>query len=108
MIKEDRIKKLLMKVEKVDTRSRKELMTELRQKLKELQTKKLFPKNYKKTIEEKLGITDPNKVYHTIAGRNGDLDIAEALIELALEKKREERLIEKANEALGIEDDTAK
>ena len=103
MKKEDRIKDLLQKTEQIDTRSRKELMAELREKLKEIKENDLLPKNYNKIIAEELGLKNPNKVYQTILGLNADLDIAEKIIELASQKKREQELIEAANKILKSE-----
>lgn len=103
MGKEEKIKKLIKKVDAIDGRSRKELMAELRIKLQMLKEQKLLPKGYAQAITDKLELSNINKVYQTLAGLNADLDIAEEIINMATEKKREQQLIDKANEILDAE-----
>lgn len=105
MSEEKQLKIILEKMDQIDTSSTEELRRQVREKLQELRDKKLFPKGYAKTINEKLGIKDRNTVYQSISGKSGhlNLDIAEALVDLALEKKREQKIIEKADQVLDKE-----
>ena len=75
-----------------------EVVEKLKLRIKEIKQLNLLPKNYAATIAEKLGIPK-NKVYRTMSGQNGDLDIMECIIEMA-ENNREIELLKRADKVL--------
>lgn len=79
-------------------KSKSQIIVELRETLKEIKEAKLLPKDYGAIVSEKLEIPK-NKVYRTMSGKNSDLDVMEAIIELA-ENSREKQLLERAKKVL--------
>ena len=71
-----------------------ETVQKLKDRVQELKELNLLPKNYAATIADKLGIPK-NKVYRTMSGQNGDLDIIQCLLEMA-ENNREKELLERS------------
>ena len=75
-----------------------EVVEKLKLRVQEIKKLNLLPKNYAAIIAKKLGIPK-NKVYRTMSGKNGDLDIIECLIEMA-KNSRETRLLERADKVV--------
>jgi len=76
-------------------RKKNEVVEKLRALVIRIKESNLLPPKYAEKIANKLGLKSKNKVYQTLAGQNSDLDIMEAIIELA-EKNKEKELIERA------------
>ena len=75
-----------------------EVVEKLKLRVQEIKELNLLPKKYAATIAEKLGIPK-NKVYRTMSGQNGDLDIIECLIDMA-ENSRERELLKRADKVI--------
>ena len=80
-------------------KTKNQVIEDLRAAIIEIRDAKLLPKNYAAIIADQLGLSNKNQVYRTISGQNSDLDIMEAIIELA-ENSREKRLLERARKVL--------